>query len=248
MNSKLQIEHIVDKLDKCNKLCIMTGAGVSAESGISTFRDPDGFWAKYNPQELASIDGFISNPELVWSWYQFRVGQINISNPNQGHLSLAELELLFDDFTIITQNVDGLHQKAGSKNVVELHGSIVRNKCLDCNKVYVKLISNKKTPPNCSHCNGLIRPDVVWFGEMLATKKLQFAKEKSMNCEIFISIGTSAEVFPAASLPLIAKDNGAYLIEINPNDTPITPYSDIKLAYSSGKVLPLIVEKYKHRV
>lgn len=247
MDIDKNIDTVVDYLLNTDNVSVLTGAGISAESGISTFRDPDGLWSKFNPQELASIDGFMSNPELVWSWYQYRVNIVNNSIPNPGHYALAEFQNLIKNFSLITQNVDGLHQRAGSKNVVELHGSIVRNKCFDCNKIHTSKIVEHNKISNCIYCNGKIRPDVVWFGEILPRHEIELAQIYAENSKVYFSVGTSAEVYPAADLPLIAKRNGAKLIEINPNDTQLTSFVDVKINLNSGIALPLILEKYKEK-
>ncbi len=241
------INEVVDVLIESKNISALTGAGVSAESGIATFRDPDGLWAKFNPQELASIDGFMANPERVWAWYQYRVEIVNSSKPNLGHYALAEFESLNKNFKLITQNVDGLHQRAGSRNVIELHGSIVRNKCFNCNEIHQESVIETNQLNNCKYCNGLIRPDVVWFGEMLPEKEIELAQLYASNSDVFFSIGTSAEVYPAADLPIIAKRNGALLIEINPDRTQLSDYVDISISLPSGEVLPLIIDEYKKR-
>ncbi len=248
MTTNERINKIVDILLVSNSVTALTGAGVSAESGIATFRDPDGIWSKFNPLELASIDGFISNPERVWSWYQYRVNIVNNSKPNPGHYALAEFHKYNLDFNLITQNVDGLHQRAGSENVIELHGSIIRNKCFNCNQIHEGAVINGNLLNNCKRCNGLIRPDVIWFGEMLPESEINTAQKLSSNTDLFFSIGTSAEVYPAADLPLIAKSNGAILIEINPVKTQLSNFADIRIELTSGKAMPLIIEEYKKRV
>lgn len=239
--------NIPDKLIMCiaetQKVCILTGAGISAESGISTFRDPGGLWSKFNPAELASIDGFMSNPKLVWEWYQYRRGIVNNSSPNAGHYSIAEMQDKFEDFTLITQNVDRLHQKAGSRSVIELHGNIIDNYCIDCKTPFHGNINSANNEvPICEVCGGLIRPAVVWFGEMLPEKALKLAYKASENCDIFFSIGTSAEVYPAANLPLVAKQSGALTVEINPNTTAISYSMDYCINSNSGEALPVILD------
>ncbi len=239
-------EKLLDSLAIAESIAVLTGAGVSAESGIKTFRDPDGLWSKLNPQELASINGFIANPQLVWSWYQQRLDIINKTEPNPGHFALAEMEKIFPNFTVITQNVDRLHQKAGSKNVWELHGNIVDNHCQKCKLKYIgdtELNDNKL--PTCPECGGLIRPSVVWFGEMLPVDAITAGEDAARQSDIFFSIGTSAEVYPAANLPYIAKQSGALLVEVNPNHTTLTNYVDFKLNANSGTALPSLVKKYK---
>lgn len=241
------ISKVVDTLLESNNVTALTGAGVSAESGIATFRDPDGLWAKFNQQELASKDGFKANPKRVWSWYQYRVGIVNNSKPNSGHYALSEFQMLNKNFNLITQNVDGLHQRAGSENVIELHGSIIRNKCFDCNEIHKEAVIGENQLNNCKYCNGLIRPDVVWFGEMLPEKEIAIAQKLATNSDVFLSIGTSAEVYPAAEWPLIAKRNGAVLIEINPIKTQLSDFADINIDMLSGEALPMIIEEYKKR-
>ncbi len=239
-------KNILTRLTEAKNLVVLTGAGISAESGIKTFRDPDGLWSKLNPAELASVDGFLANPELVWEWYQHRREIINSTKPNPGHYALADMEALFENYTLITQNVDRLHQNAGSKNVVELHGNIIENHCNDCKKPYLEDIDiNSKKPPICTYCGGNIRPSVVWFGEMLPVEAITKAQQVAQECDVFLCIGTSAEVYPAAEIPMLAKRNGAFCVEINPNRTVITDYMNEKLAYPSGEVLPLLISDYK---
>lgn len=248
MTEKETINRIIEILLVSDNVTVLTGAGVSAESGIATFRDPDGLWSKFNPKELASIDGFLNNPERVWSWYQYRVNIINNTRPNKGHYALTELQNLITGFNIITQNVDGLHQRSGSKNVIELHGSIVRNKCYECNRLHEDVIKYNQRIVNCNYCNGLIRPDVVWFGEMLPEKEIELAQQLAEKSDIFFSIGTSAEVFPAAELPLVAKRAGATLIEINPERTILSEYVDLRLELTSGLAMPMIIDEFKKRL
>ena len=220
---------------------VLTGAGVSAESGVPTFRGADGIWKKLNPQELASIDGFMSNPKLVWEWYLFRRNIVDKVEPNPGHLTLAQMSKTLPDFTLVTQNVDNLHQDAGTDNVIELHGNIMRNKCFQCGAPMPNMEIDPESLPSCK-CGGQIRPDVVWFGEMLPAEAIDTAQSKSVAAQLFFSIGTSAEVFPAAQLPLLAKQAGAYLVEINLDPTPVTRIADESFSGKSGEILPLIWE------
>jgi len=237
---------LIEKMASANHVAVLTGAGVSAESGIKTFRDPDGLWAKLNPMELASVDGFMANPELVWDWYQHRREIVNQSKPNPGHYALAEMENLFPKFSLITQNVDRLHQSAGSKKVWELHGNIIDNHCLNCKKPFIGEINLAgKQLPVCSYCGGRIRPSVVWFGEMLPQEVIRYAEQSAQNCDIFFSVGTSAEVYPAANLPVIAKRNGAFVVEVNPNKTSFSSYADIHIQEPSGVALPELVRKFR---
>jgi NAD-dependent deacetylase len=233
----------LQRLASAQRVAALTGAGVSAESGVPTFRGEDGLWKKFRPQELANFDAFMQNPELVWEWYSFRKKIIASIDPNPGHIALAKMEPMFPQFNLITQNVDGLHRRAGSSHVLELHGNIMRNRCLDCETITENMeLEFEGSVPRCQ-CGGMLRPDVVWFGEMLPQAVLQASFEAAETCDVFLSIGTSAIVHPAASLPIVAKQNGAYLIEINPEDTPLTSLADESLRGPSGEILPDIVNK-----
>ncbi len=246
---------LVDSLRGPHYMTVLTGAGISAESGVPTFREAQtGLWVHYRPEDLATPQAFRAAPQLVWDWYQWRRGLVSEAEPNPGHYALAEIETSFtchaSRFTLITQNVDGLHQRAGSQNVIELHGNIMRNKCLDCNRpagAIGHLSKVAKVVPHCPHCGGLLRPDVVWFGESLPPDALQAAWESAKNCDVFFSIGTSAVVQPAASLPIIARQNGAILVEVNPGPTPLTGLATYILQGLSGEVLPALVEAMTRR-
>jgi NAD-dependent deacetylase len=230
------------KLWAARKIAVLTGAGVSAESGVPTFRGEDGLWRKFSPEELANFDAFIQNPKLVWEWYAFRKNIIASIEPNPGHYALANMERMFPEFVLITQNVDGLHRRAGSKNILELHGNIMRNRCLKCETITESNeLQFQEGIPYCE-CGGMLRPDVVWFGEMLPQAALQVAFEGAETCDVFFSIGTSAVVHPAASLPVIAKQHGAYLIEVNPEMTAITDFADEFLQGVSGEILPAVLK------
>ena len=221
----------------------MTGAGVSAESGVPTFREAQtGLWETYDPTELATPQAFQRDPKLVWDWYQWRREKVLSVTPNPGHYALVELSRLFPRFTLITQNVDGLHQKAGSQNVVELHGSLLRAKCFERNHVAESWPNESpEQPPLCAVCQGLMRPDVVWFNEQLPTRALETAFDVARTCDLFLSIGTSSVVHPAAALATIAADQGATVIEINPNQTPLTTRANFALHGPSGEILPELV-------
>ncbi len=221
---------------------MLTGSGVSAESGVPTFRGKDGIWKKFRAEELATVDAFMSNPELVLAWYQYRRDIIDNIEPNPGHFALAKMEQLFKEFTLVTQNVDGLHQKAGSKNVLELHGNIMNNKCMKCNKKATRVDFREGNEiPRCE-CGGMQRPDVVWFGEMLPAGVFEEANRKALESQVFFSIGTSSIVYPAAALPLTAKQRGAYLVEINIEETELSQYADEVEIGPSGRVLPQLLE------
>jgi NAD-dependent deacetylase len=238
---------LISQLRTANHLVVMTGAGVSAESGVPTFRDAQtGLWAKYEPTELATPQAFSRDPKLVWEWYVWRKGKVEGVLPNAGHHALVELQKLASKLTLITQNVDGLHQQAGSDSVIELHGSIMRAKCFEQNHIADEWPDDsQQQPPICKSCGSLMRPDVVWFNESLPAKSLQSAAEASRNCDVFFSIGTSSVVHPAAALAVSAAESGATLVEINPNTTPLTHQADYVLQGASGVILPAIVNCLK---
>src|SRR4030095_11289897 len=236
---------LLNRLKEAKVVSALTGAGVSAESGVPTFRDPGGIWEKFKPEELANFDSFISDPDFVWSWYQNRREIMREVKPNNGHLALAEMESLFNEFNLITQNIDNLHSRAGSKRVTELHGNIERNYCIKCRAYYNEVDLNEKKVLRCEKCQGIIRPDVVWFGEMLPHNAIEHAEECAKNSEVFFSIGTSAEVYPAALMPLIAKRSGAYVVEINIRPTVMSMDLDELIEGKSGEVLHGLVNKLK---
>ncbi|MBM4186754.1 MAG: NAD-dependent deacylase [Gemmatimonadetes bacterium] len=208
---------LIDILREASHVAVLTGAGVSAESGIPTFRDAlTGLWANYRPEELATEAGFRRDPELVWNWYRMRRQAIAATEPNAGHLALARLGGLVTT-TLITQNVDGLHARAGSPDPIELHGNITRVKCADCG-IPVDPAPDQERVPRCSGCGGLIRPDVVWFGELLPAGALERARAAALDCDLFLSVGTSNLVEPAASLPWMAGRRGTPVIVINTSD------------------------------
>jgi NAD-dependent deacetylase len=235
-------DNLLNALKNSKKVAVLTGAGVSAESGVPTFRGEEGLWKKFRAEELANFDAFMRNPELVWEWYQYRRSLIYNIKPNPGHHALAELAGKIGDFHLITQNIDGLHDAAGSKDIIELHGNIRRNKCATCGEFYSEDIPiEQKEVPKC-HCGGLIRPDVVWFGEVLPVEAIRKAFWAAENCDLFFSIGTSAIVHPAAQLPISAKEAGAYVVEINREKTVITAYIDEHISGPSGEILPELLK------
>jgi len=219
---------------------VLTGAGISAESGLATFRGQDGWWRNYHPQDLATPQAFYKDPRLVWEWYQWRREQALKAQPNPGHLAIAVMEKLFPEFLLATQNVDGLHQRAGSLKMVELHGNIHRSRCFRCQKPYPSIPNDNQIPPRCS-CGGLLRPDVVWFGEELPRDVLKQAWEAASQAQLFFVIGTSGLVQPAASLPLVARRSGAFVIEVNPEESSLTEMADLSLRYKAGEAMPSIV-------
>jgi len=232
---------LISNMKRTARIVVLTGAGVSAESGVPTFRGEDGLWKKFRPEELASFDAFISNPRLVWEWYSYRRRLISEVKPNPGHYALARMEDVVENFCLVTQNVDGLHRSAGSRRILELHGNIMRNRCMECGRKDESAdLDVGDRLPRC-RCGGLMRPDVVWFGEMLPQEILDSAFREAEEAEVFLSIGTSAVVQPAASLPLVAKRNGAYVVEINMESTPITSQVDETILGKSGEILPRLV-------
>ena len=236
-------EKLRSLLHNTESICVLTGAGISAESGVETFRGSNGLWSKLKPEELANFDAFMRNPELVWEWYNYRKKIIHDVNPNPAHFALAHLQELVKDFTLITQNVDNLHIRAGSKRVLELHGNIERSYCIGCGKFVATVeVTSEKKVPRCLSCNGIIRPDVVWFGEILPEGVFETATEAANRCELFLTVGTSAVVYPAASLPLIARKHGAYIVEINMEQTEISHIVDETLLGKAGEILPRLVK------
>lgn len=227
------------------RVAILTGAGISAESGVATFRDAGGLWQTLEPEELASFSGFMANPEVVQRWYAHRREIATSVQPNAGHIALAQMEDLFDEFTVITQNIDDLHQRAGSRNVVELHGNILRNYCVSCGH---NTSDEEMTDPGpdgvyrCGECGGLVRPDVVWFGEMLPEAEVQRADQAAREADVFLSIGTSAVVYPAASIPITARLHGAYVAEINVERSAIGHDLDEVILGRAGEVLPRLLD------
>jgi NAD-dependent deacetylase len=233
---------LLHKLASANRVTVLTGAGVSAESGVPTFRDAQtGLWAKYSPEELATPRAFQRNPRLVWDWYAWRRQLVAKAKPNPAHLALVELESAFPKFELITQNVDGLHQRAGSAKVIELHGNITRTKCFNEGTIVSQWEDTGEVPPKCPQCGGLLRPDVVWFEETLPELEMAAAARASKNCDVFFSIGTSSLVYPAAALPTEALRSGATVVEINPQRTPFTPQAHFALNGAAGIVLPELV-------
>lgn len=226
-----------------SKLVALTGAGVSQESGLRTFRDSQtGLWAQYKPEDLASPEAFARDPKLIWDWYAWRREAVKGVRPNLGHYALVEIEKHIPGFTLITQNVDGLHRMAGSQNVVELHGNIQRVRCSECSTFTETWGNDTESVPQCEVCRGLLRPDVVWFGESLPRDQLEAAVEATRACNVFFSIGTSGIVQPAASLAMAARSLGAVVLEINAKLTPLTPNVDYAFHGKSGEILPKLVQ------
>jgi NAD-dependent deacetylase len=264
------LQALGEEITKAQRIVVLTGAGVSKESGIPTFRDAQtGLWAKYDPHRLASREGFLADPACVWGWYDFRRNKVWCVQPNPGHQAIRQLETICQQaepkrvFTLITQNVDNLHQQAGSEQVLQLHGNIFETKCLDCERPFE--LSKKALqdtlqdqsaegegvfdadeddlplPPTCDVCGGWIRPNVVWFGEMLNDGILSSAYQASREADVMIVAGTSGVVYPAADLPAQAKRSGAVLIEVNPEPSALSPLMDVSLKGTSAELLPDLV-------
>ena len=223
-------------------IAALTGAGISAESGLATFRGAEtGLWARFDPRELATPSAFARNPKLVWDWYAWRREHVVAAQPNAGHFALAELERRAPDFLLITQNVDGLHQRAGSRKLVELHGNIARVKCSREGTIVERWETLPGEVPRCGQCGAPLRPDVVWFEEMLPEDALVAAEGAARRCDVLLVVGTSAEVYPAAALPALAQRSGARVVEINPTATALSAAADHVLRGASGAMLPALV-------
>ena len=234
-------QRLLISLSAARKVIALTGAGISAESGLATFRDAQtGLWSKFRPEELATADAFERDPQLVCDWYAWRREQAVRATPNPGHLALVEIEKRVPDFLLVTQNVDGLHNRAGSKRTVELHGNIHRFRCFenDCPSEHFDIQTSR-----CRSCGGRLRPAVIWFGEMLPVEAIETAVAAAENCDVFFSIGTSSLVYPAADLWRRAKSNGAVVIELNKDPTPLTPLADFSFLGKAGEILPALVRE-----
>lgn len=240
---------LIECLAKAKRVTVLTGAGVSAESGVPTFRDAQtGLWAKYRAEDLATPRAFQRNPRLVWEWYEWRRKLVSDAKPNPAHMALVEMEKRFPAFSLITQNVDGLHHRAGSRAVIELHGNITRTKCFDEGTIISSWPETSDVPPRCPNCGGMLRPDVVWFEEPLPEREMTLASEAT-DCDVFFSVGTSTLVQPAASLPFAAVHSGATVVEINPQPTPFTDHAHFVLAGAAGTILPeLLAELRSHQI
>lgn len=229
-------------------LVVLTGAGVSAESGVPTFRDAlTGLWAKFDPTALATPEAFLRDPALVWGWYEWRRKMLLAVEPNPAHFSLAQLAKQAAKFTLITQNVDDLHERAGSENVLHLHGSMFAPRCLSCGQSHTFTApptlkeEQKLEPPVCPNCQGLIRPGVVWFGEAMPEAEMQQAYAAAESCDVFLSVGTSGLVYPAAGLPEVAAQQGAQVFHINPQPAQVRFSNEYQLTGKAGEILPQLI-------
>ncbi|MEN6437965.1 MAG: NAD-dependent deacylase [Syntrophobacter sp.] len=235
------IRELKEKLWQARKVTVLTGAGISAESGVPTFRGEGGLWKQYRAMDLATPEAFARDSRLVWEFYNWRRELLAPLSPNAGHHALAEIERRVPQFTLITQNIDGLHQKAGSGKVLELHGNIWWVRCTGCEKREEDLRVPLPPLPTCDSCNSLLRPHVVWFGEMLDPEILNTAYTEISNCDLMLVVGTSGTVQPAASMGVQAKRNGAVVAEINLDATQYSEIYNISIAGKSGEILPQLL-------
>jgi NAD-dependent deacetylase len=238
------IQAVVAALQTARHVCVLTGAGVSAESGVPTFRDAQtGLWARFRPEELATPEAFAQDPQRIWDWYEWRRELVRQAEPNPGHFALARLARGLPQLTLVTQNVDGLHQRAGSEHVIEYHGSLLRDRCSVEGIVAPRSPMSVTGLPECGRCGELLRPDVVWFGEAIPRSALLQADAAAGHCDVFIAVGTAGAVYPAAGLAERARNAGATLIEVNPASTDLSSQVDLALRGPSGVVLAEIEKR-----
>ena len=240
---------LITALAEAQHVVVFTGAGVSAESGVSTFRDAlTGLWSRFDPMQLATPEAFVADPDLVWGWYEWRRQLLLKAQPNPAHQAIVALAQRVPKLTVVTQNVDDLHERAGSHNVLHLHGSIFQPRCFNCAQPHELTAApqmsheQKLSPPLCSHCQGVIRPGVVWFGEGLPQAEMEAAFAAAENCDVLLSVGTSGLVQPAAQIPSLALRSGAWGVHINPDPVPSQHPREISLAGGAGQLLPLLVQ------
>jgi NAD-dependent deacetylase len=238
-------ESIIAAFDPAKKIVVITGAGISAESGVPTFRGEDGLWRRYRAEDLATPAAFQADPKLVWEWYNWRRGIIGKAEPNPGHEAIAEMERIFPSFSLITQNVDGLHRRAGNTRLIEIHGNLWQVRCVSDGQVHEDYrCPLPEIPPLCA-CGAMLRPHVVWFGESLDQGDLAQAYRLLEECDLLLVVGTSAVVQPVASFPLMAKQGGAFVVEVNMDPTPLSSSVDAAFHGKAGEVLPALLEKIK---
>lgn len=240
---------LLNALRDAQHLVVFTGAGVSAESGVSTFRDAlTGLWARFDPMQLATPEAFLADPALVWGWYEWRRQLLLKAQPNPAHQAIVKLAEQVPKLTVITQNVDDLHERAGSRNVLHLHGSIFKPRCFNCAKPYTlaaaPAMSHEQAlpPPLCPDCQGMIRPGVVWFGEALPQAEMEAAFTAAEHCDVLLSIGTSGVVQPAAQIPQLALRGGAWVAHINPEPVNCQHPRELSLVGAAGHILPLLLQ------
>jgi len=237
------IERVVQRLSGLTRLCCLTGAGISAESGVPTFRGRGGLWQGHRAEDLATPQAFAQDPQLVWRFYNHRREALRACKPNPAHVALAEFEGLVEHWTLVTQNVDGLHRQAGSRNVIELHGNIWRLRCLKCAAEFDTVGQTLGELPKCEACEGLLRPAVVWFGELLPEGALAAAQQAVSSCQAMLVVGTSSVVQPAASMAYWAKSQGAAVIEINLEPTPLSGDADECLFGKAATIVPRLLDR-----
>ena len=230
-------------IESSESIVVLTGAGISAESGVPTFRGKDGLWRNFRSEELATPEAFWNNPKLVWEWYDWRRNAVKDARPNPGHFALAELENQKKKFTLITQNIDGLHQMAGSRNIIEMHGNLWQIRCTKCGDIKLNhRVPLEEIPPRCSICGEIGRPNVIWFGEIIPMEVIDKSLKAIEECDVMLIIGTSGVVEPAASMGLVAKQTGKSVIEINLEKTANSVLFDLAILGKSGEILPLLYQ------
>ena len=243
MSSQFTILDVRDRIQQAQSVTVLTGAGISADSSVPTFRGPEGLWKNFRPEDLASPDAFARDPKLVWEWYNWRRELLSTKRPNAAHEALVQLEVQIPDFWVITQNVDGLHHSAGTQNLSELHGNIWKVRCTVCNQVSENTEIPLLFPPTCSTCEGLLRPHIVWFGESLEPTIIEHSHAALQRCDMLLIIGTSGVVYPAASFASIAKDHGAFVVELNLDPTPHSSGVDVSFQGRAKELVPLLLKE-----
>ena len=241
MPNGLSILDVRDRVHQARTVTVLTGAGISADSGVPTFRGADGLWKNFRPEELASPEAFARDPQLVWEWYNWRRELLATKLPNAAHEALVQLETLIPNFWVITQNVDGLHAIAGTQHLSEIHGNIWKVRCTQCHNISLNHDVPLPFPPSCANCGGLLRPHIVWFGESLATVDLEQSYAALQRCDILLIIGTSGVVYPAASFASVAKDHGAFVVEMNIEATPNSSVMDVAFQGRAKELVPLLL-------
>jgi NAD-dependent deacetylase len=237
---------LAERVRAAGRAVVFTGAGVSKESGLATFRDADGLWSRTRPEDLATPEAFRRQPDLVWRWYGERFRRAAAAGPNPAHRAIARLERVFPSLVVVTQNVDGLHRRAGSRDILELHGTLAAARCQRCGEEMEMEMASRRSPdhPPRHGCGGLFRPAVVWFGEPLPQEALARAFREAERCDLLLSVGTSAQVYPAAGVLEIAHRAGAALVEVNPEPTPFSARAHLRIAAPAGEALPALVEAF----
>jgi NAD-dependent deacetylase len=240
-------DELVERLRTASRVAVLTGAGISIESGVPTLRQAHtGLWERFDISELATPQAFLRNPRLVWNWYAHRRRIMEEASPSPAHYALVDLEQHYSLFTVITQNIDGLHWRAGSRELLELHGNVGRARCFDCGSYAARWDDDEEVPPRCARCGGWLRPDVVLLGEGLSEQELRRAYRATETAQVFLAVGTSASIQPAASLPLIARRSGALVIVIDPEETVLSVVADYWLREKANEVLPALVQYILH--